>query len=306
MAQWRRPQCLSVLRLIGVARCSKGQGGLSGEAQWAVSLDGELRSVAAELLVVLDDVCIRRSDTAGIVYVIVFDFCLLTIAGGARSTRDGLVVVGNVCLIVNQIRVLPLNDVWFRVPFWLFPYCHVIAIWWDVIWVIKCNILATLLLFLLLLFLRFLLLRFLWHFGLVAGLAVVAQDQTEDHQGKNSGTAANDSRHCPDGEDHSVSCRAGAADKPSVVGCFADSTLRALDAQTGHQSLTGFSCVELRADTSKSQVRVWHTAAIVLAGIRSTVARRDTLVCVPLVDAHQSLPAWVALTQVRTSAANLD
>lgn len=45
---------------------------------------------------------------------------------------------------------------------------------------------------------------------------------------------------------------------------------------------------------------------MVLAGIRGTVAGWDTLVCVPLVDAHQPVPAWAALTQVGTPAADLD
>lgn len=45
---------------------------------------------------------------------------------------------------------------------------------------------------------------------------------------------------------------------------------------------------------------------MVLAGIRGAVTRRDTLVCVPLVDAHQAVPAWAALTQVGTPAADLD
>lgn len=51
---------------------------------------------------------------------------------------------------------------------------------------------------------------------------------------------------------------------------------------------------------------VRHTAAVVLAGIRGAVARRDTLVRVPLVDAHQAVPACAALTQVGTPAADLD
>lgn len=58
MAKRGGPQTLGVLRLIGVTRCSKWQGGLSCKAQWAVSLDRELGRVAAELFIVLDDVCI--------------------------------------------------------------------------------------------------------------------------------------------------------------------------------------------------------------------------------------------------------
>lgn len=175
---------------------------MPGEAQRAVSLDGKLGRVTAKLLVVLDDVSIRRSDTAGIVYIIVFNICLWGIAGGTGSTGDRLVVVRNVCFIIDQVRVFPLNDVWFGVPFRLLPYRHVISIWRDVIWVVECYILATLLLFLLLLLLGFLFLGFLWHFGLVAVLAMVAQDQAEHHQGEDSGTAANNSWHRPDGKDH--------------------------------------------------------------------------------------------------------
>lgn len=51
---------------------------------------------------------------------------------------------------------------------------------------------------------------------------------------------------------------------------------------------------------------VRHTAAVVLAGVRGAVTRWDTLVRVPLVDAHQAVPAGVALTQVGTPAADLD
>lgn len=214
-----------------------------------MSLDGELGGVAAELLVVLDDVCIGRGYAAGIVYVIVFNVCLWAITGGAGGTGDSLITVGNVCFIVDQIRVLPLNDVWFGVPFWLFPYRHVISIRWDVIWVIKSYVLTTLFLFLLFLLLGFLFLRFLWHFGLVATLAVVAQDQAKHHQGKDSGTATNNSRNCPNGKDHCLCCGTWAADKGPIVGCLADGTLRALDTQTGHQGLTSLSSVELGADT---------------------------------------------------------
>lgn len=181
-----------------------------------------------------------------------FNVCLLAITGGAGSTGDGLIVVGNVCFIIDQIRVLPLNDVRFGVPFWLFPYRHVISIWWDIIWVIKRYVLTTLFLFLLLLLLGFLLLSFLWHFGLVAALAVVAQDQAEHHQGKNSGTAANNSRNCPNREDHCLCCGAWAADECSVVGCLTDSTFRTLNAQTSYQGFTRLSCVELRADTAET------------------------------------------------------
>lgn len=181
-----------------------------------------------------------------------FNICLRAITGGTWSTGDSLAVVGNVCFIIDQIRVLPLNDVWFGVPFRLFPYCHVISVWRDVVWVIKSYILTALFLFLLFLLLGFLLLRFLWHFGLVATPAVVAQDEAEYHQGKDGGTAANNSRNCPNGKNYCLCCRAWAADKCSIVGCLADSTLRALDTQTGHQGLTILSCVELRADTGET------------------------------------------------------
>lgn len=51
---------------------------------------------------------------------------------------------------------------------------------------------------------------------------------------------------------------------------------------------------------------VGHAASTVLAGIGGAVARWDTLVGVPLVDAHQAFPARVALAQVGTPAADLD
>lgn len=51
---------------------------------------------------------------------------------------------------------------------------------------------------------------------------------------------------------------------------------------------------------------IWHATAVVLAGIRGAVARLDTLMCIPLVDAHQAIPTWAAFTQVWTSAPDLD
>ena len=192
------------------------------------------------------------------------------------------------------------------VPFRLLPYRHVISVWRDVIRVIERHVLATLLLFLLLLLLGLLLLGLLWHFGPVAAPAVVAQDQAEDHHGEDSGTAADNGGHRPDGEDHGLRRGAGAAHKATVVGCFADSSLRTLDTQTGHQGLTRPSCVELGADAGVTRVGIRHAAAVVLAGVRSAVAGGDTLVRVPLVDAHQAIPARTALTKVGTPAADLD
>lgn len=173
------------------------------------------------------------------------------IAGGARSTGDGLIVVWDVGFVIDQIRIFPLYDVGFWVPLWLFPYRHVISIWWDIIWIIEGYVLTALLLFLLLL-LGLLLLGLLWHFGLVAVLAVVAQDQAEHHQGKDSGTAADNSRHCPDREDHLLCCGAWAADKTTIVGRLTDGSLWTLDAQTGHKGLAGLACVELSADAGEA------------------------------------------------------
>lgn len=178
--------------------------------------------------------------------------CLLAVTGGTRSAGDSLVVVGNVCFIVYQVRVLPLNDVRFGVPFWLFPDCHVVSVRWDVVWVIECHILAALFLFLLFLLLGFLLLGLLWHFGLVAAPAVVAQDEAKHHQGEDCGTAAYDCWDCPNGENHGLGCGVRTAHKRPIVSRLTDSTLRALGTQTGHQSLTTLSCIELGADTSET------------------------------------------------------
>ena len=55
---------------------SQGHGGLPGKAQGAMPLDGKFRGVAAELLVVLNDVGVRRGDAAGIVDVVMLYFLL--------------------------------------------------------------------------------------------------------------------------------------------------------------------------------------------------------------------------------------
>lgn len=307
VAERSRSQSLRVVRLVGVAGCTEGQRRLPGEAQWAVPLDGELGCVAAELFVVLDDICVRGGDAAGIVDVVVFNVRLRATTGSAGRTGYRLVVVGNVRLVVDQVWVLPLDDIRFRVPFRLLPHRHVVSVRWNVVWVIKRYVLAALFLFLLLLLLlRFLLLGFLWHFGLVAASAMVAQDQAENHQGKDGGTAANNCRDGPYWKDHCIGSRARAADKGSVVGRLADCTLRALDAQTGNQGLARLSCVELGADASETRVGVRHTAALVLTWIGGTVSWWDTLVGVPLIDTHQAVPARVAFTQVGTPAADLD
>lgn len=46
-------------------------------------LDGKFRRVAAELLVVLDDVCVRRGDAAGVVDVVMLYLLLWRSQGGA-------------------------------------------------------------------------------------------------------------------------------------------------------------------------------------------------------------------------------
>lgn len=58
VAQRSGPEGLGVLGLIGVACGSQRQWGLSGESQGTVSLDGKLRRVTAELLVMLDNVSV--------------------------------------------------------------------------------------------------------------------------------------------------------------------------------------------------------------------------------------------------------
>lgn len=294
---------MAVLGLVGVAGGPQWQGRLSGEAQRAVSLDGELGRVAAELLVMLDDVGVGRGDAAGVVYVIVLDVCLRHLAGGTWGAGDGLVVVGDVCLVVDQVGVLPLDDVWLGVPLRLLPHRHVITVRRDVIWVVKGHVLAPFFLLLLLL-LRLLLL--LWHFGLVAALAVVAEDQTEHHQGQGCGTASHNGRHCPDGQGKLLGRGARAADEAAIVGRLAESALRALNPQARHQGLAGLASIELRADAGVTRTGTRDAAPSVLARAGGTFAGWKALVGVPLVDAHQTVPAWAAVTQVGPSAADLD
>lgn len=69
-------QTLTVGRLVRQAAGSQGHGGLPGKAQGAMPLDGKFRGVAAELLVVLNDVGVRRGDAAGIVDVVMLYFLL--------------------------------------------------------------------------------------------------------------------------------------------------------------------------------------------------------------------------------------
>ena len=52
-------------------------------------------------------------------------------------------------------------------------------------------------------------------------------------------------------------------------------------------------------------MRVGNAAASVLTGSGGTVAGRDALVGVPLVDTHQAIPARAALAQVGAPAADL-
>ena len=72
--------------MVGVAGGSQRQRGLAGEAQRAVPLDGELGRVAAELLVVLDDVGVGRRDAGGVVDVVVLD----VLAGAGLQLVVGL------------------------------------------------------------------------------------------------------------------------------------------------------------------------------------------------------------------------
>ena len=76
VAEGTGSQAWTVGRLVGQAAGSQGHGGLPGEAQRAVPLDGEFGGVATELLVVLDDVGVRRGDAAGVVDVVMLYFLL--------------------------------------------------------------------------------------------------------------------------------------------------------------------------------------------------------------------------------------
>jgi hypothetical protein len=135
---------------------------------------------------------------------------------------------------------------------------------------------------------------------------VVAEDQTEHHQGQGCGTASHNGWHCPDGQGKLLGCGARAADEAAIVGRLAEGALRALNPQARHQGLAGLASVELRADAGVTRAGARDAAPSVLARAGGAFAGREALVGVPLVDTHQAIPARAALTQVGPSAANLN
>lgn len=206
--------------------------------------------------------------------------------------------MGKIGLIIDEVGVFPLNDVWFRVPFRLFSHGHVLPIGRDVVGVIESNILTSLFL---------LLLRLLLLFGTVGLLApaLITQDQAQDQEGQDGGTAAHDGGHSPQGQGDLLRAWTQDTDVASRASSLAHPPQRTGDAKTGHHHLTCPPCVRLRAATGEAGVQAWLTAAPVLARVGGAVPGGHALVRVPLVDAQQVSPARVAGTDVRAAAANL-
>lgn len=297
VAQGRCPQALPIGGLVGQAAGSQGHGGLPREAQRAVPLDGELRSVAAELLVVLDDVSVRGGDAAGVVDVVVLD---LGLRGRQWGTGDRLRGMWDVRLVIDEVRVLPFDDVRFGVAFRLLPDSHVIAIGRDVVRVIKRHVLTA---FLLLLLLRFLLL--FWPLRLLPP-ALVAEDEAEHQQCQHRGTAAHDGRHGPERQGQLGGVRGREAHVATVDACPTLMARSTQHSQAGHHGLTRPSRVRLRAAAGEAWGMGGRLAAApVVAGTGGAGPWGHTLVGEPAVDAHQLTPAGIAGAHVGAAAANL-
>jgi len=260
-----------------------------------VPLDGELGRVAPKLLVVLDDVGIRGGDAAGVVDVVVLD---LGLRGSQWGAGDRLRGVWDVGFVIDEIRVFPFDDVGFRVPFGLLPDGHVITVGRDVVRVIKCHILAPFFLLLLCFLLLFRAFRLL-------SSALVAEDEAKDQQRQDSRTAAHDGRHGPEGQGQLGGVRGREADMATVDPCPTLMARGTRDPQARHHGLAHPSCEGLGAAAGEAGVHPGLAAAPISAGAGGTGARRDTLVGVPLVDAHQVPPAGTAGTDFGATAADL-
>lgn len=187
--------------------------------------------------------------------------------------------MGDVRLIVDEVGVFPLNDVWLRVPLRLLPHSHIIPVGGDIVWVIKSNVLTSLLL---------LLLRFLLLFGVFGLLppALVTQNQAEHQESQDRRAAAHDSGHGPQGQGDLLGTLTQNTDMPSRTSGFAHSPLRTQHPEAGHHRLTGPPRVGLRAATGEAGVQAWLAAAPILARVGGTVSGRNALVGVPLIDAQ--------------------
>ena len=139
--------------------------------------------------------------------------------------------MGKVGLVVDEVGVFPLNDVWLRVPFGLFPHGHVLPVGRDVVRVVEGNVLTPLLPLLLRLLLLF------GAVGLLAPPALVAQNQTQDQECQGGGAAAHDGGHGPQGQRGLLGARARHTDVASGAPGLAHPPRRAGDAETGHGHL---------------------------------------------------------------------